>query len=223
MSAVLDARAILFDGALLTIQLFLAAACLTIVMSIVAGVLRESPVRWIRWAVVVYVETFRGTSVVVQMFWIYFALPSLGLKIDAFPTAIVALGLCFGAYGSEVVRGAIAAVPKEQYEAAIALNMRPLERLRSVVLPQAFIVALPPYTNILVLLLKSTAAASLITIPELTFRATALNQITYQTTWIFGTILVVYFLLASIISKAMRGLETRCSRWRRPIQSASPA
>jgi polar amino acid transport system permease protein len=158
------------------------------------------------------------------MFWLYFALPSFGVTLQAFETAVIALSLCFGAYGSEVVRGALLSVPKGQFEAATALNLTNYDRMRRIILPQAFAAIIPQYTNILVLLLKSTAAASLITIPELTFRATSLNQVTFATTWLFGTVLTVYFVAASVISFVMRLLEKRAGHWRSPrsVRTVAP-
>jgi len=214
MQALIEARGVLIAGIYLTIQLFFCSALIAVVASILAGTLQHSSIRAVRWMTTIYVEVFRGTSVVVQMFWIYFALPSLGIRFEPFETAVIALGLCFGAYGSEVVRGAIASVPKEQYEATIALSMSVRDKYFRVIYPQALVSALPPYTNILVLLLKSTSAASLITIPELTFRANSLNQVTFQTTWIFGSVLIAYFLMATCVTFSMRQLEQRLSRWR---------
>jgi polar amino acid transport system permease protein len=183
-------------------------------MSVLAGMARLSSVRLVRISANVYVEVFRGTSVVVQMFWLYFALPALGISLAPTTAAVIALGLCFGAYGSEVVRGAILSVPRGQHEAAVSLNMTSLSRMRYVIFPQAAVAMVRPYTNILVLLLKSTAAASLITLPELTFKAVSLNQVTFATVPIFLAVLLAYFVLATLISKGMGHLEQRLGRWR---------
>jgi polar amino acid transport system permease protein len=201
-------------GVLITVELFLGASVLAMALSLLAGLLRLSKWRVIRVVTACYVEVFRGTSLVVQLFWLYFALPAFGISLDPFPTAIIALGLCFGAYGSEVVRGAIRSVSAAQYEAARALNFSYFDMMRCVILPQAFVLILPPYTNILIQLLKSTSAASMITIPELTFRATSLNQVTFATVPIFASVLVIYFLMALLISRSMRVLERRVGCWR---------
>jgi polar amino acid transport system permease protein len=216
MNVVLQSRDVLFSGLIITLQLFCVSAVIATTVSVIAGLLRVSPILAVRWIATTYVELFRGTSVVVQMFWLYFALPNFGITLEAFQTAVIALGLCFGAYGSEVVRGALLSVPKGQFEAAIALNMTTSDCMRRIVFPQAFAAIIPQYTNILVLLLKSTAAASLITIPELTFRATSLNQVTFATTWLFGTVLVTYFVVASFIAFLMRWLERAVGHWRSP-------
>lgn len=217
MNYIIEARASLLAGLSTTIELFLVSAVIAVVASVIAGALRHAGSRFVRVVIGVYVETFRGTSVVVQMFWLYFALPALGISLKPFPAAVIALGLCFGAYGSEVVRGALSSVPKHQYEAAVALNLSPGECMRVVIFPQALVAMLPGYTNILILLLKSTATASLITMPELTFRAESLNQVTFDTIPIFTTILICYFVLASIVSNVMKALERKAGYWRAPV------
>jgi polar amino acid transport system permease protein len=214
MDAIIAGRTGLAEGLAATCTLFVLSGCIAIGMSTVAGVARLSTFKLVRVLATFYVEVFRGTSVVVQLFWLYFALPAFGISLSPTSAAVIALGLCFGAYGSEVVRGAILSVPKGQYEAAVSLNMTPLDRMRYVIFPQAAVAMIRPYTNILILLLKSTAAASLITMPELTFKAVSLNQVTFATTPIFITILLAYFLISVVISKSMAYLERRVGSWR---------
>lgn len=103
----------------------------------------------------VYVEIFRGTSLLIQLFWIYFALPMvLDIRMSAMTAAILALGLNYGAYGSEVVRSSILAIPKGQIEASIALNMTPFQRMRRIIFPQAWTMMLPGFGNLQIELLK---------------------------------------------------------------------
>jgi polar amino acid transport system permease protein len=123
--------------------------------------------------------------------------------------AILALGLNVGAYGAEVVRGAVLAVPRGQYEASIALNMSPLTRMRRIILPQAIVAMIPPWGNLFIELLKATALVSLITVGDLTFRAYQLNQATLQTVQIFLLVLSMYLGIALVITYLMRGLERR--------------
>ena len=158
-----------------------------------------------------YVDIFRGTSALVQLFWVYFCLPLLGLRLDAMTVGILVLGLNAGAYGSEVVRGAIQAVPREQSEAAMALNLTQRQTLWRIILPQALLPMIPPFGNLLIELLKGTALVSLITLSELTFQGQILRAATLRSGEIFGLILVLYFLLALGISFAMRHLERRIS------------
>lgn len=125
---------------------------------------------------------------------------------------IAALGLNVGAYGAEVVRGAILAVPRGQWEAATALNLSRLQALRHVILPQAFVAMIPPWGNLFIELLKATSLVSLITLADLTFKATQINQNTLRTLEVFGLVLLIYLALATLVTQAMRALEQRAAR-----------
>ena len=143
-------------------------------LAVVAGVGRLSTRRPLRWLASVYVEVFRGTSALVQLFWFYFVLPLFGLQLPAMLVGIGGAG-SRGAYGAEVVRGAIRAVPPGQREAGVALNFTRGQILRRLVLPQAVPAMLPPAGNLLIELLKNTALVSLVTITDLTFRGQLLR------------------------------------------------
>jgi polar amino acid transport system permease protein len=186
---------------------------LAIVMASTAAVLRSSTWRVLRWTANVYVEVFRGTSLLVQLFWFFFVLPlpPFNLELTPFTVAIVGLGLHYGAYGSEILRGALRSVPGGQYEAALALNMPASTRMRRIVLPQAMINALPPATNLMIELLKGTSLVSLITLSDLTFRARQLDEATFKTAEIFALTLVIYFVMAQIVVAIMRHFERRVS------------
>lgn len=199
----------LLEGAWVTIQITVMAAGVAVAAAMVAGLARLSSIKPIRWIATVYVEIFRGTSALVQLFWLYFVLPHFGISLSATTVAVLGLGLNVGAYGSEVVRSCIQAVPKGQYEAAIALNMsRPL-MMRRIIIPQAVVAMLPPWGNLFIELLKATALVSLITITDLTFRAYQLNQVTLRTVEIFTLVLIVYLALSLLITIGMRALERR--------------
>jgi polar amino acid transport system permease protein len=213
---VLELFPLLVDGAVVTVEITALAAMLALFLAFSAGLMRLSPYRVARWAASVYVEVFRGTSLLVQLFWLYFVLPLPPFRIELSPfgVAVIGLGFNIGAYGAEVVRGAVLAVPKGQYEAATALNMSPGLRLRRIILPQALIAMLPPWGNLLVELLKGTALVSLITLGDLAFRAAQLNAATYRTTEIFSLTLLMYFVLAQVIVFAVRAIEKRVGRGR---------
>jgi polar amino acid transport system permease protein len=209
-----DLLPILLRGLGITVQLTLTSAVLAFVIAILAGLGRLSPLRPIRFLAGAYVEVFRGTSVLVQMFWFFFALPLFGVTLTPFAAGVVALSLNIGAYGAEVVRGAILAVPKGQIEASIALNMTPALRMRRVVLPQALVLMMPPFGNLLIELLKATALVSLITIPDITFRGVTLQMTTGRTTEIFLWLLVLYFAIAYPLTLGVRWIERRASAFR---------
>ncbi|CFN81228.1 binding-protein-dependent transport system inner membrane protein [Bordetella pertussis] len=154
-------------------------------------------------------EVFRGTSALVQLFWFYFVLPMFGMKLPALLVGIVVLGANAGAYGAEVVRGAILAVPAGQREAAVALNLTRARTIWRIILPQAVPAMLPPTGNLLIELLKNTALVSLITITDLTFRGQLLRSETLRTTEIFTLVLLLYFAVALVITGGIRMLERR--------------
>jgi polar amino acid transport system permease protein len=202
----------LLHGAWITIQITAMACVLAVVFALLAGLAKISPFRPLRWLATAYIEVFRGTSALVQLFWLFFVLPHFGVTLDPIPVAVLALGLNIGAYGAEVVRGAILAVPRGQYEASIALNMRSSTRMRRIILPQAIAAMIPPWGNLFIELLKATALVSLITVSDLTFEAYQLNQATLQTVQIFTLVLVMYLAIALVITFLMRGLERRVAR-----------
>lgn len=199
----------LLEGAWVTIQITVMAAGVAVAAGMIAGLARLSPIRLVRWIATVYVEIFRGTSALVQLFWLYFVLPHFGISLSAVTVAVLGLGLNVGAYGSEVVRSCIQAVPRGQYEAATALNMSRATMMRRIIIPQAIVAMLPPWGNLFIELLKATALVSLITISDLTFRAYQLNQVTLRTVEIFTLVLIGYLALSLLITIGMRALERR--------------
>ncbi|MCB1486315.1 MAG: ectoine/hydroxyectoine ABC transporter permease subunit EhuC [Bauldia sp.] len=191
----------------MTLLITVVAAPLALVVAIVAG-LGRTATRWpIRAVATVYVELFRGTSLLVQLFYFYYVLPLIGIYIDPITTGIVVLALNHGAYGAEVVRAGLGAVPRSQHEACVALGMSPLLALRRIIFPQAFLVMLPPFGNLLIELLKSTSLLSLITIFDLAFAGNSLFQTTGRTVEVYGLVLLIYFCMAMVFTGAMRWLE----------------
>jgi polar amino acid transport system permease protein len=202
----------LLRGAVVTLELTAVSAVLALAAAFLAGFCRLSKSRLLRAVTTIYVEIFRGTSVLVQLFWFFFALPFLGVRLQPFTAGVLALGLNVGAYASEVVRGAILSVPKEQTEATIALNLTSWQRMRDVILPQAWVVMLPAFGNNIVELLKVTALVSLVTLQDVTFQAQIFTQGRGHTTEVFAVLLVVYFALAWPFTALVRLVERR-SRW----------
>ena len=207
---------LLIQGAWVTLQVTIFGSLLAIVAAILAALGRMSPWRPLRWFSIAYIEVFRGTSLLVQLFWLFFVLPlpPFNLELSPYSVAIVGLGLHIGAYGAEVMRGAISSVAKGQYEAATALNFSSYKRFRRIILPQALLAAIPPGTNLLIELLKNTSLVSLITLSDLSFRARQLDQATFQTLEIFSLALVMYFILAQAINIGMRRIEQHLARGR---------
>lgn len=214
MPAPLDLLPGLLPGCWITIQLTLGGAALGLLLAFFAGLGRLSHWWPVRWLAVAYIEVFRGTSALVQLFWFYFVLPFFGMDMPAMGVGILVLGLNAGAYGAEIVRGTVQSIDSGQYEAARALNFSHRQTLWRIIIPQAVIVMLPPMGNVMIELLKATALVSLITISELTFSGQTLRADTLRTAEIFGLVLILYFMLSLIITGCVRMLEARCSIWR---------
>jgi polar amino acid transport system permease protein len=199
------------QGAILTLQIAMLGCLLALVMGVLAALARMYGPAPLRWLATAYVEVFRGTSALVQLFWLFFVLPQFGLTIAPFAVAVLALGLNVGAYGSEVVRGAILGVHRGQWEAATALNMTRAEALRRIILPQAAVAMIPPWGNLFIELLKATSLVSLITLGDLTFKAQQLNQATFKTLPIFTLVLLIYLAMSLALTIGMRFAEQRAA------------
>lgn len=212
MSRLPDAFDTIVQGLGITLQVTLAGAVLAVVVSFAAGLLSLASSALVRGVTRVFVELFRGTSLYIQLFWFFYALPFLGFKLEALAAGIIAVGLNYGAYGAEVVRGAVQAIPKAQYEATVALSMTPWQRMRLVLMPQAVVGMIPPFCNLWIQLLKGTSLVSLILLADITYQAEEYaRQFANVTTTVFafGVALVIYFVLAQLITVGMRLLE----RW----------
>jgi polar amino acid transport system permease protein len=198
----------LLSGAIITAEQTILAAILAVAIALAMGLMRLSRNLLVRGFATVYIEIFRGTSLLVQLYWIFFVLPLFGISFDKFSAGFVAVGMNLGAYGAELVRGAILSVPKGQWEAALALNMSPAKRMRRVILPQALLIMLPGWGNLLIELLKGTALVALIAVADLMFQAKQINGTTFLSAQTFGTALIIYYVLARfLITPFMRWLE----------------
>ncbi|GKX33297.1 MAG: glutamine ABC transporter permease [Rhizobiaceae bacterium MnEN-MB40S] len=199
MGQILEFTPLLIEGTWMTIKLTVVSAVLALVISFVVGLSRLSSSRSVRVLATIYLEFFRGTSALVQMFFMFYVLPLLGLTLSPFTAGVIACGFNLGSYGSEVVRGAVQSVGKGQHEASTALNYTVYQRYRYVLIPQAVPMMIPPFGNLLIELMKLTAVTSLITIADLTFVAQIIRAQTAMTLEPFLLILVIYFLIASVL------------------------
>jgi polar amino acid transport system permease protein len=196
-------------GSWITLAITVLGAAGALVVALVFGLLARAQRVAPRFVARVFIEFFRGTSLLVQLWWLFFVLPQFGYVVAPLAVGVIAFALNFGAYGAEVVRGAINAVPKAQWEATVALNMTPYERMRRVILPQAVVGMIPPFTNLLVQLLKSTPLVFTITIIDLTAVTNAYRASEGNTGFIFTVSLVLYFVLAYVLTLGMNALESR--------------
>ena len=207
-------------GAWVTIELTIYSTVFGAMLAFAAGIGKLAYNPLIKAISIGYIEIFRGTSLLVQLFWLYFALPVAGqaigvdLRLPPVAAGVLALSLNIGAYGAEVVRGAIQSVSKDQYEAARALNFTPRKTLWRVALPQAIPEMMPPFGNLAIQNLKDTALVSLISLSDLAFRAEQLRNFTQDSTTIYTLALLMYFGLALVLTAMMKLLERFVGRWR---------
>ena len=206
----------LMDGLWTSIAVIVPSAALGVLIGLFAGVLRvygPGPVRRLTEA---YVSLFRGTPLVVQVFFWYFALPyiSIGghsIVLDAIPASILAFGLCSGAYQSEYIRGGLLSIKRGQIRAALALGMTTRQAVQSVVLPQAFRRALPGCGNEIIYLIKYSSLASIITVSELTGTATTIAKNTWRNIEVFCTLGVYYLVLVTLATWLLHLVEDALS------------
>ena len=210
----------LLEGAWVTVQLTAYSTVLGAFFAFAFGLGKLSHNLLLRSFSVAIIEIFRGTSLLVQLFWLYFALPilgeSLGLdwRLPPVMAGTLALSLNIGAYGAEVVRGAIQAVPASQHEAAKALDFTPRQVLWRISLPQAIPEMMPSFGNLAIQNLKDTALVSLISLGDLAFRAEQIRNFTQDSVTVYTLLLFMYFGMALVLTAAMKLLERSVGRWR---------
>ncbi len=160
-----------------------------------------------------YVWVIRGTPLLVQLFLIFYGLPSVGITLDAFPAALIGFIMSVGAYSSEIIRGAILSVPKVQWEAAYAIGMSSNQAMQRVILPQSVFVSLPPLANSFISLIKDTSLAAVITVPEMFLAAQRIVSVTYEPLILYIEAAVIYLMFSTVLSKLQVKLETYFRRY----------
>ncbi|MFE3517202.1 ectoine/hydroxyectoine ABC transporter permease subunit EhuC [Streptomyces sp. NPDC059166] len=201
------------SGLWVTVEATVLGSLLALALSFVLGLMAGTRLLLVRGVSRTVVEFFRGTSLYVQLFWFYYAMPQLtGYELTPLLCGVVALGLNFGAYGSEVVRGAVNSVPRAQYEAAVALNMSPFHRMRRVILPQAWVQMIPSFTNLLIQLLKATPLLWLLSAADLMTAIEHVRSLTGESLIAYLLLLAVYFVLAYAMTLLMNLLERAAKR-----------
>lgn len=160
-----------------------------------------------------YVWVIRGTPLLVQLFLIFYGLPSVGILLDAFTAAVIGFTLNIGAYTSEIIRAAITSVAKGQWEASFSIGMSWGQTMRRTILPQAARVAVPPLSNTFISLIKDTSLAAAITVPELFQAAQRIVATTYEPLILYVEAALIYLAISSVLSAAQARLETRLERY----------
>jgi polar amino acid transport system permease protein len=205
-----EALPALAHGVATTIGLIVVVSALGSVLSVLGAAARRSHSRAIREAVAAYVEVVRNTPFLVQLFFIFFGLPSFGVRLGAVPAAILAMTLNMTAYGIEVVRAGLDAVPRGQWEGAAALGLSRRRVFVSVVLPQALRVIFPALTSQIIIIMLESAVVSQIAVQDLTFEADVLQARTFRAFETYLVVTLIYLGLATLLRRAMLA---GASRW----------
>jgi polar amino acid transport system permease protein len=200
----------LWGGFQLTVLLTFAGMAIALLIGLVVALAQLDPRRkYLTWPARVYVEFIRGTPLILQLFYIFYVLPSFGLRLDRFVAGMLGLGINTGAYLSEVFRSGIQAVQKGQWEAADALGMPTGLTLRHIILPQALRIVVPPVGNYFISMFKDTALAATISVPELLFSGQLLAAQSFRYLEIYTLIFFIYLAISYPASLGVRWLERR--------------
>ena len=196
-------------GFWLTIKIVVLAIVLGLPLGLLLALLRRSRVSALRWIAISFIEIFRNTPFIIQVFLIYYVLPFYGVRLPAEMVGVLALAAFGGAYFAEVIRAGIDAVPAGQLESARAIGMTDIQAMRNVILPQSLSIMLPPLTNQMLSLIKESAILSTITVQEMTMTALRVQGETFRPFEAFIMIALLYWLLNELVATGMRKLERR--------------
>mgnify|MGYP003143923715 FL=1 len=212
LQLVLDSLPFLLKGAWWTVVLSLGGMFFGLLLGFGLALLRLYAFWPLQWLARVYVSFFRGTPLLVQLFMIYYGLPQLGIQLDPLPAALIGFSLNMAAYTAEILRAAIASIDRGQWEAAASIGMGRAQTLYRAILPQAARTALPPLGNSFISLVKDTALAATIQVPELFRQAQLITARTFEIFTMYLAAALIYWLLASVLAYFQGRLEHRVNR-----------
>lgn len=201
----------LLKASLLTIEISILAIIFSIVVGLISALFKLSRFKILQMISDAYISFIRGVPLLVQLYLIYFALPQLGIKLDAFPAAVIGLGFYAGSYVSEIFRGSIESIPYGQMEAARSLGMSYYVAMKKVILPQAFRFSLPPLGNQFIITLKNSSLASVITANELMHSTTRFASVNFAFLEFFVVASLIYFAMTYTLSKLVNLMEKKLS------------
>ena len=204
-----DFLPILLKGAVVTVEVTVLSFLLSSVIGLGLALMRLSPIKAVSAAGATVVNIIRGLPIIVQLFYIYFVLPDIGIQLTAFQAGVIGLGIAYSAYQAENFRAGIEAVDPGQREAAEAMGMRGALIMRRVILPQAFRIALPPYGNTLVMMLKDSSLVSTITVAEMTRAGQLIASSTFQNMTVYTLVALLYLVMSLPLVFGLRRLERR--------------
>jgi His/Glu/Gln/Arg/opine family amino acid ABC transporter permease subunit len=197
----------LLAGLLMTIELTIVVIILSLVFALLVALGGMSRSRLLRWPIKVYIEVIRGTPLLLQLIYIYYVLPEVGIRLNSFVAGVLALTLNYSAYISEVYRGGILAVAKGQHDAAAALGMTRVLAMRRIILPQAIRIVIPTLGNYFISLFKDTALCSVVSIQEVVFTAQILAARNFQYFTLYTVVAVAYFAVSFPAARLVSVLE----------------
>jgi cystine transport system permease protein len=203
---------ILQAGLYFTIPLTLISFVLGIILAFFTAIARISGIKSLNAIAKFYVWIFRGTPLLVQIFILFYGLPSVGITLNPFPAAVIGFTLNVGAYSSEIFRAAIGSIPKGQWEAAFSIGMTKPQAMRRIILPQAVRVSLPPLGNSFISLVKDTSLAATITVTEMFQKGQQIAAVTYEPLWLYIEVAFIYLIFSTILSYLQAKLEQRFER-----------
>ncbi|URZ03225.1 ABC transporter permease subunit [Clostridium felsineum] len=196
-----------------TVPLTLISFALGLVLALLTALARISNITPLNLLARFYVSIIRGTPLLVQLFIIFFGLPTVGITINPLTAAIIGFTLSVGAYNSEVIRAAILSIPKGQWEAGFSIGMTYSQALRRVILPQAARVSIPPLANSFISLVKDTSLAATITVAEMFQVAQRITATTYEPLFLYIEAAFIYYIFCTILTTVQNKLENRLSRY----------
>ncbi len=200
---------LLYAGLVFTIPLTIMSFSLGLVLAFIVALMRLFGPAPLVAVVRFYVWLIRGTPLLVQLFVIFYGLPSVGIVLDPLPAALIGFTLNVGAYNSEVIRGAIESISKGQWEAAYSLSMTRAQAVRRTILPQATRVAVPPLANSVISLVKDTSLAAVLTVPEIFQAAQRIAAVTYEPLILYLEAAFIYLIISTVLSWAQQRMEKR--------------
>jgi len=200
---------LLYAGLVFTIPLTIMSFTLGLALAFLVALIRLFGPKPLVAVVRFYVWLIRGTPLLVQLFVIFYGLPSVGIVLDPLPAALIGFTLNVGAYNSEVIRGAIESISKGQWEAAYSLSMTRWQAVRRTILPQATRVAVPPLANSVISLVKDTSLAAVLTVPEIFQAAQRIAAVTYEPLILYLEAAFIYLIISTVLSWAQQRMEKR--------------
>ena len=212
LSDTVEFMPILLLGVKLTVVVTIGSLLISTVLGLVWALLRVSGVAALSGISKAVINVIRGIPIIVQLFYIYFVLPDFGLTLTALQAAIIGLGIAYSAYQAENFRAGIEAIDHGQVEAALSMGMGWSLMMRRVILPQAIKIVLPPYGNIMIMMLKDSSQASTITVAELALQGKLIASSTFKNTTVFTLVALLYLCMSIPLILTVGSLERRFGR-----------